>query len=118
MGSFNQQYERYYKNLKSSTSFNNRINRNNNLNLLSGNYLVRRMIRDLIGVSVLLVLILICKIIVIPQTKAVYNYSKKAVSTNFDYKAAMDEVKEIDFSAIRIKAADLLEKMKTDNSLN
>lgn len=117
MGSFNQQYERYYKNLKSRSNFNNRIKRSNNFNPFNGNYFVRRIIRDLIGVSVLLILILTCKIIIIPQTQTVYDYSKKVVSTNFDYKAAADEIKKINFSAIRIKAADFLEKIKTDNSL-
>lgn len=119
MGSFNPQYEKYYKSLKSSPSINNKIRRNNGLNyIIKGNYLVKRIIKDLIGVTFLLAFVLICKIIVIPQTQTVYNYSKKMVNTNFDYKAVMDEVKKIDFSAVRIKAADFLEKMKIDNSLN
>ena len=117
MGSFNQQYDKYYKNLRSSSNFNNRQRRSNDFNTYNVNYFVKRIIRDLIGVSVLLILILTCKTISTPETQTVYNYSKKVVSTNFDYKAAADEIKKINFSAIRIKTADFLEKIKTDSSL-
>lgn len=98
MGNYNSQYESYYKSI-----VNNKSNRNVNyserilMKNTNGNPIVRRLIQDLSGVLVMLMVVIFCKITTIPQTEAFYNYSKKVVNTNAvtDYSKIITRVKKI-----------------------
>lgn len=100
MGSYNSEYESYFNNIKrrnvSSYPYKKSAENKSSMSFLS-----RRLFTDLIGVLFLFGFVIVCKLVVTPQTKAAYEYSKKMVSENFDYKAEYNKLKDIniqDFS--------------------
>lgn len=121
MGNYNSQYESYYSkftgNKRNNNPYSNYLYRNNasSSNKVSGNYFTRRLLRELIGVFCLLFLVLVCKVIVTPQTQAVYNYSKNIVDNNYDYTYLIETVKSInisDMKNINEKVQDSIEALK------
>lgn len=69
MGSYNSQYEEYYRNLKRRKE-GSKINYFNRKPYdLSSNYISKRIIRDLVGTCVLFLIVIFCKIIVTPETQ-------------------------------------------------
>ncbi|WP_125152600.1 peptidoglycan DD-metalloendopeptidase family protein [Clostridium rectalis] len=114
MGSYNSQYEDYYRNLRRKrerSSYNmNSLNKKKSSN--NSNYLVKRIIRDLSGAVVLFFIVIICRLIVTPQTQAVYNYSKKIVEKSYDYNAIYAKVKTLNISKFQDKATDFIENIK------
>lgn len=118
MGNYNSQYESYYKSI-----VNNKANRNANYSeriikeKTSGNPVMRRLIQDLSGVLVMLIAVILCKIITIPQTESVYNYSKKVVNTNavIDYSKIITKVKKIKTTDdIQDEIIKLIDNMKVE----
>ncbi|MFU0825344.1 M23 family metallopeptidase [Clostridium sp.] len=114
MGNYNSQYENYYKSI-----INKRSNSKNYFEKYSekrskGNPVTRRIIQDLCGVLVMLIIVIICKIIQIPQTQIIYNYSKQVVNTNLDYKGIVSKVKALDEDeSVQDKAVEIIDKIKT-----
>lgn len=114
MGNYNSQYESYYKSI-----VNTRSNSNNSYDRSigkrpKGNPITRRIIQDLSGVLVMLLTVTICKFISIPQTEAIYKYSKEVVNTNFDYMAVVDKVRNIDTGeSIQDKTIEFIDDLKT-----
>lgn len=100
MGSYNSEYESYYNNIKRKNinSYPYRASTEKKSNM---SFITRRLLVDLIGVLFLFGFVIVCKLVATPQTKAAYDYSKKMISENFDYKAAYSKLKDIniqDFS--------------------
>lgn len=119
MGNYNNQYRDYYrsalnKNYQSYTS--------NNKNSDKTNFFVKRIIVDLVGVTVLFAVVLFCKEIVTPKTQMVYSFSKKVVNQNFDYKKAWNEIQSINFGNIKNKSEnyieDVIDKIKGKESMD
>lgn len=116
MGNYNSQYESYYSSLanrkKNYGSYNYSYNNRKGFNL-DGNFLLKRLIRDLIGVFILFAIIIVCKLLVTPQTTAVYNYSKAMINKNYDYKNLITTVKQLDIKQTEEKVTDWLENVKS-----
>jgi murein DD-endopeptidase MepM/ murein hydrolase activator NlpD len=116
MGNYNSQYESYY-----STLVNRRRNyrtyqdgpNSKSIFKLEGNFFVKRLFVDLIGVFILFVLIISCKLVVTPQTASVYNYSKEIVNKNYDLKNIPGKIKSINFSDLESSLTDWLENIRT-----
>lgn len=109
VGNFNSQYEDYYKNIRRGNSRRYFLN---NRKSNKKNFIVRRMIFDLIGVFTLFILVIVCKTIVTPKTQAVYSYSKELVDKNYDYKVLLKRGREMDFNNIQKKAIDYIDVFK------
>lgn len=114
MSDYRSAYEKYYKNI--NNNLNGKKERNNYLPLSSrsnnemnlrygmetrldnkGNYLVRRIIRELIGATLLLIIFFGMKVIPLTSVNDAYSISKQTLSENFEY----DKYTEV-FSKIEI----------------
>jgi murein DD-endopeptidase MepM/ murein hydrolase activator NlpD len=116
MGSYNSQYENYYSSLvnkkKNYGGYGYGRSRNNNFTL-DGNFFARRLITDLVGVFILFIFVIGCKMIVTPQTAAAYKYSKEVLNKNYDYNAILSSVKKFDITGIEDKLIDWIENTKS-----
>ena len=115
MGSYNSQYESYYNTLvnkrKNQGGYGYGRNRSTSFKL-DGNFFLKRFIRDLIGVFILFVFVITCKLIVTPQTEAAYRYSKEVLNKNYDYTMTLNNIKNFDFNAIEEKTMDWMDNIK------
>lgn len=117
MGSFNSEYENYYSNLrKRNISKPGYRMKNNSTKKTDLSFIERRIITDLIGVLVLFCLIISCRLIVNPTTKAIYQYSKNIVSENYDYKGALSRIEGI--SVLSLKEEGLEIKQNVGNKIS
>lgn len=115
MGNYNSQYENYYHNL-----VNKRRNyggygyssQNNKSFNLDGKFILKRLMRDLIGVFILFLFIITCKLVVTPQTTAAYNYSKEFVNKSYDYKQTINYIKTFNFNNTEDKVTEWLDAVK------
>jgi len=58
--------------------------------------------------------VIVCKVIQIPQTQMIYKYSKQVVNTNLDYKEIVSKVKALDENeSIQDKTVEIIDKIKT-----
>lgn len=113
MGNYNSQYESYYSNMVNKRKNYNFGNNNKDNFKLDGKYFIRRLQRDLIGIFILLIFVLFCKIISTPQTTYVFNYSKSILNTNFDYLSTVNNIKSLDFKSLESKVSDWIDGAKT-----
>lgn len=115
MGSYNSQYESYYNGMVNKRrtyngySYGQGIKNND---FLSPGYLMRRLVRDLIGVLILFVFVISCKLIVTPKTKQIYNYSKSVINESYDYKKTLKYIEGLKFDDVVNQSKDLLNKVK------
>jgi hypothetical protein len=114
VGSYNSEYENYYSNLrrKNVPGYHSKTLSSKKSDL---SFIERRIITDLVGVLFLFCLVISCKLIVTPATRAVYQYSKNIVSENFDYKAAFNKAKDI--SVLNLKDEGLTIKEDYENKI-
>ncbi|MBU5483563.1 M23 family metallopeptidase [Clostridium sp. MSJ-11] len=113
MGSYNSQYEEYYRNLKKRKEVsNNYSNRGKNQRSIS-HYITKRIIRDLVGATMLVFLVLMCKVIVTPKTQLLYNYSKEIVNKNTDISSLGINIKNFSFKELEEKATNIIESAKS-----
>lgn len=118
MGNYNSQYEDYYSSLKKKNRIRNSPYQNTGYNSIDirkpkGKYLFRRITRDLIGVLILFMFIIGCKLVVTPQTQNVYNYSKGVINQNYDYGALKEKAKNIDFNKLQDKMTNIIEQIRS-----
>lgn len=124
MSNYNSQYESYYEKIskkrKDTPIYNGYGNKYSGYNgydnkykedsdgiaLFSGEYFIKRIIRNLLGTAFLFVFVLTCKLIQTPNSKAVYAYSKEMVSTDFDYKTKISYLKGIDIKELKEEIED------------
>lgn len=110
MGSYNSQYESYYSSLvnrrRNTGGYSGYGNRRNRTQLIEGNFLVRRITIDLIGVFILFVFVIGCKLIPTAQTAAAYKFSKELLNKSYDYKSALVSLKKIELKKLDIKKFD------------
>jgi hypothetical protein len=110
LGYYNSQYEDYYNRLKGNVKYSPNYNKivRQNIKPTRVAYITRRIIRDLIGVLVLSVVVVGCRIISTPQTKAVYNYSKKIVNQTYDYTKLRQNLNQVDLKTVEDKAKNII----------
>lgn len=118
MGQYNSEYEDYYNSLKKKSKGRYSPHYNNGttfskLAKTKGNYLIRRIIRDLIGVLILFIFVIGCKVISTPKTQAVYNYSKDVLEQNYDYQGIKEKSKSFDFTKLQDKITNIIEQVRT-----
>lgn len=118
MGQYNSEYEDYYNSLKKKSKGRYSPNYNNgtifnNFGKTKGNYLVRRITRDLIGVLILFIFVIGCKITITPQTQAVYNYSKSILEQDYDYKSIKEKSESVNFTKLQDKITNIIEQVRT-----
>lgn len=118
MGNYNSQYEDYYSSLRKKSSIGNYPYHNINYSdgdnkIFHRKYWIRRITRDLIGVLILFTFIIGCKLIVNPQTKVVYSYSKEVINRNYDYGTLKEKIKNIDYNKLQNKITNLIEQIKS-----
>lgn len=116
MGSFNSKYENYYSSIvnkkHSSLGY-------SNYNKISqkkpkGNKVTKKLIQDLCGVLAMCIFVLSCKMVTTPKTTEAYNYCKKVVNEDYDYKKAIYKVKNIGtLKSVEDKAVDTIERIKS-----
>ncbi|MBP2032999.1 hypothetical protein J2Z42_001678 [Clostridium algifaecis] len=118
MGYYNSQYEDYYNQLKRGVKYSPRYdkisNKNNRFDKI--NFITKRIIRDLSGVLILSIIIGVCKIIQTPQTKTVYNYSKKVVSETYDYNNLKHNLRNIDLKEMESEAKSMINRLQINIS--
>lgn len=124
MSDYRSAYERYYKNINNAA----RGKKDNNKYLpLSdsfigpksmrgagsndgqGNYLIKRIIRELIGATLLLVIFFGLKFIPLEQVRNIHSISKQAVSQNFDYDKSIETFSYINIGNFK------LDDLRTEN---
>jgi murein DD-endopeptidase MepM/ murein hydrolase activator NlpD len=113
MGNYNSQYESYYSSMVNRRkNYNYGLNKKNNFKL-DGNFFMRRLQRDLIGIFILFAFVLFCKMISTPQTVYAYNYSRSYLSKSFDYESAINNLKNLDIKGLESKVYDWIDRAKT-----
>jgi hypothetical protein len=112
MGNYDMQYQSYYNNLAKKQRGTNKNSYDSTKNTRIANFLIRRVIRELIGVLVLFIFVLFCKVVVTPKTQYVYNYSKQAINKHYDYSTLTDKAKDIKFQDIGTITVNFIEKIK------
>lgn len=108
MGNYNPQYRDYYNSILNKKDVYSRDIKTSKTK--KSDFIAKRIIRDLAGVLVLFVIVIFCKIIITPTTQKVYDYSKKIVNENFDYKKALTSIESFNFSEFKVKSQDYIEK--------
>lgn len=81
MSSFNSQYEEYYSKVNKGVHEGRRRKEKKSM----GGILAGRFIRELIGTLILFIFALTCKVVQMPETQAVYKYSKASLNRTYDY---------------------------------
>lgn len=114
MSNYSPQYQSYYDSLikeknnnKKDSLVKNKINRST-----KGNWYIRRITRELIGVFILMCFVLTCKVIVTPQTKAAYNYSKQLINQKYDYNKIVAEIKNTNWKSMEDKVVNWIDQLK------
>lgn len=116
MGNYNSQYESYYSSLINKRKKNDYYNFSSNVNSpfkFDKEHILKRFVRELIGVLLLFLFVLGCKVIVTPQTKAAYEYSKKMLDENYDYGKAVTAIKSVNLKDLEDSTTSWLENIKT-----
>ena len=127
MGNYNTQYQSYYNNLaKGQRGGNNHTTESNKQNRKM-NFFIKILTRQLIGVLILLLFVLICKVVVTPKTQYIYNYSKEVINKQYNYNALIEKAKNIKLKDIEVTTVNFIEKIRNtiseekminDNNLN
>lgn len=118
MGNYNSKYEDYYNCLKRENKIRNSPYQYNSYNIgkIGGsreNYWIRRITRELVGVLILFVFVIGCKVIVTPQTQTVYNYSRKVLDQNYNYTALIEKAKSIDLNKLQDDFTSIIERVRS-----
>lgn len=116
MGNYNSQYENYYSSLINKRRKNDYYSYSSSdgpIFKFDKEYILKRFTRELIGVFVLFVFVISCKIIVTPQTKMAYSYSKKILNENYDLNKAITAVKGLELKNIEEKTTNWMENIKS-----
>lgn len=116
MGNYNSEYESYYNSLKKGrkTRYFPSYNRSfDNTAKPKKNYWLSRITRDLVGVLILFVVIISCKLVVTSKTQAVYNYSKQIINQSYDYTNLENKFKHIDIRMFQDKITNVIEELRS-----
>jgi len=116
VGYYDSEYEKYYGSLRRKLNYSpyyrERVSNKENYFNKKGNYLVRRIIRDLIGVLVLFIFIILCKVASNPQAKSVYNYSKSIINQNYNYSKLKTQLNSININYIEDRIKNTVKELR------
>lgn len=120
MSDYRSAYEKYYKNI--NNNLNGKKERNNYLPLSSrsnnemnlrygmetrldnkGNYLVRRIIRELIGATLLLIIFFGMKVVPMTSINDVYSISKQTLNETFEYDKYIEAFSDIEIGDLKLE---------------
>ena len=114
MSSFNSQYEEYYNSVKRGKGrFRNPKENTKKEKKHKKNFFVRRLTRDLIGVLILLLVVISCKLIVTPKTQIVYKYSRDVLNNSYNYSLVEKKVKAMSWSNLENSVMYWVNKLKS-----
>lgn len=113
MGNYNMQYQSYYNNLARKQKKSKNFGSQNNRQSSESNFYLKRLTRELVGVLVLFIFVIFCKVIVTTQTQQVYNYSKKVINKEYDYKVIVEKLKGIKLEDIEASTIAVIDKIKS-----
>jgi hypothetical protein len=116
MGNYNSQYESYYSRLSGRKTYNgNNSSYPYRYNSAKGNggifekgYFAKRFMNELIGVLCLILIVIMCKIVVIPETQMIYDYSKKMVNQDFNYEEFIINVRNTKYTDLQLYVENLI----------
>jgi len=112
MGNYNMQYQSYYNNLaKKQRGVSNFTNERRKQSRMP-NFYIKRLTRELIGVLILFIFVLFCKVVVTPKTQYAYNYSKEIISKQYDYSTLVNKARDVKFKDIETITVNFIEKVK------
>lgn len=119
MGYYDSEYEKYYGSLRGKLNYTpgyygGRTYNKESYKSKKGNYLVRRIIRDLIGVLVLFIFIILCKVTSNPQAKSVYNYSKSIINENYNYTKLKSQLNSININYVGNKIKNTVKELRVN----
>jgi len=112
MGNYNTQYQSYYNNLAKKQRGSNNFSSESNKQSRISNFYIKRLTRELIGVLVLFIVVIILKVVVTPKTQYAYNYSKQVINKQYDYDELYGKVKGIKFKDVGVVTGNFFEKVK------
>lgn len=112
MGNYNMQYQSYYNNLAKKQRGVSNFTSDSRKRSSMPNFYVKRLTRELIGVLVLFIFVLFCKVVVTPKTQYVYNYSKEVIGKQYDYSTLINKAKDVKFKDIQTITVNFIEKVK------
>lgn len=116
MSNYGYEYEKYYNNIKKSTRARNQTRRKpsydtNNI-LSQKNYLVKKMIVQLVGALILVVSLLIMKVIPDNKLNDTYILVKYELNKNIDIQEYIDSVDSTELQDFKDKAIECIEEIK------
>jgi murein DD-endopeptidase MepM/ murein hydrolase activator NlpD len=112
MGNYNSQYESYYGSMVNKRKSYKGLNKKSKF-IVDGSFFIKRLQRDLIGIFILFMFVILCKTISTSQTVYAYNYSKAILNRSFDYETAINRLKTLDINSLESKFSDFLDTAKT-----
>ena len=122
MGNYNTQYQSYYNNLAKKQRGTNNFARESIGKSKIWDFYMKRLTRELIGVLVLFMLVILCKVVVTTKTQYAYNYSKQAINKKYDYSMLINRAKSFSIKDIEVITGNLMNKVKStifnENTLN
>ncbi|NLZ48525.1 MAG: M23 family metallopeptidase [Clostridiales bacterium] len=116
MGSYRSQYQSYYSSLVNNKhSTNRRTNYYPKSNSVqnSNSKLLKRLLRDLVGVFCLLSIILFCKLVKLPWTIEFYRYCKFMVDYSYDYNEIYTNITSLNMEQISETINNYIETIKS-----
>lgn len=94
MGSYEPYYKNYYNKMKTT--------RWRKMPALNKNKIFKKIIFQLTGTLILIVLILICRLGYWGITDKIYGYAKETVNNSFDYKGLYNNIKAVDIKTLPV----------------
>ncbi|MBU3110421.1 hypothetical protein [Clostridium lacusfryxellense] len=112
MGNYNTQYQSYYNNLTKKHRGSNNFSSESKKQGGFSNFYIKRLTRELVGVLVLFIVVLILKSVGTPKTQYAYNYSKQAINKQYNYSGLLVKAKSVKFKNVGVLTGNLFEKVK------
>ena len=113
MGNYNTQYQSYYNNLakkqRGTVNFASESMGQSRI----WNFYIKRLTRELIGVLILFIFVIFCKVVVNTTTQNAYNYTKEAINKKYDYSILIDKAKGFKIKDIEKITGNFIEKIKS-----
>lgn len=123
MGNYNSQYESYYAKIAGKKNYNGynsgssyRYNYDKNSGGLLQGYFAKRFVNELIGVLCLILLVFMCKLVKVPETKMIYEYTKNMVNQDFEYEKLLEKVKNTKYTDVQLYVENLIGNMRIGES--
>ncbi|MBZ9688236.1 endopeptidase [Clostridium estertheticum] len=112
MGNYNTQYQSYYNNLAKKQRGTNNFSSESMGQSRIWDFYIKRLTRELIGVLILFMLVIMCKVVVTTKTQYAYNYSKNVLNKKYDYSILINKAKGFKIKDIGVITVNFMEKIK------